>query len=71
MFTQDLYHEGSLLSSGIKYTVRTEAMYGHGSILADGGAKSASAGSPLEHRNSRAESPKTPEAQIGPPYDDL
>ena len=24
---QDLYHEGSLVASGIKYTLRTEAMY--------------------------------------------
>lgn len=27
LFTQDLYHEGSLLKSGLKYTFRTEAMY--------------------------------------------
>lgn len=27
VFTQDLYHEGSLLSEGLKYTMRTEAMY--------------------------------------------
>lgn len=27
MFTQDLLHEGSLVSRGIKYTMRTEAMY--------------------------------------------
>mmetsp|Transcript_11577 Transcript_11577/g.23979 ORF Transcript_11577/g.23979 Transcript_11577/m.23979 type:complete len:281 (+) Transcript_11577:30-872(+) len=27
IFTQDLYHEGSLLAAGLKYTVRTEAMY--------------------------------------------
>lgn len=28
LFTQDLYHEGDLLQSGLKYTLRTEAMYG-------------------------------------------
>lgn len=27
IFSQDLLHEGSLLNSGLKYTVRTEAMY--------------------------------------------
>merc|ERR1711918_208117 len=27
IFTQDLFHEGSLVSAGIKYTLRTEAMY--------------------------------------------
>lgn len=27
IFTQDLYHEGSLVNDGIKYTLRTEAMY--------------------------------------------
>mmetsp|Transcript_148871 Transcript_148871/g.270575 ORF Transcript_148871/g.270575 Transcript_148871/m.270575 type:complete len:159 (+) Transcript_148871:2-478(+) len=27
IFTQDLYHEGSLVKDGIKYTLRTEAMY--------------------------------------------
>jgi hypothetical protein len=27
LFTQDLEHEGSLLVSGLKYTLRTEAMY--------------------------------------------
>jgi len=27
LFTQDLYHEGELLSAGLKYTLRTEAMY--------------------------------------------
>merc|ERR1712216_434055 len=27
LFTQDLPHEGSLLSDGLKYTLRTEAMY--------------------------------------------
>lgn len=27
LFTQDLYHEGSLVKEGIKYTIRTEAMY--------------------------------------------
>jgi hypothetical protein len=27
MFTQDLLHEGSLLRAGLKYTLRTEAMY--------------------------------------------
>jgi len=27
LFTQDLVHEGSLLGRGVKYTVRTEAMY--------------------------------------------
>lgn len=27
LFTQDLLHEGSLLKSGLKYTLRTEAMY--------------------------------------------
>merc|ERR1712006_4263 len=27
LFTQDLEHEGSLLHTGLKYTVRTEAMY--------------------------------------------
>ena len=27
MFTQDLLHEGSLVSRGIKYTMRTEVMY--------------------------------------------
>eukprot|EP00928_Gymnodinium_smaydae_P043828 TRINITY_DN2929_c1_g1_i2.p1 TRINITY_DN2929_c1_g1~~TRINITY_DN2929_c1_g1_i2.p1 ORF type:complete len:312 (+),score=25.34 TRINITY_DN2929_c1_g1_i2:65-1000(+) len=27
MFTQDLYHEGCIVKSGIKYTLRTEAMY--------------------------------------------
>jgi hypothetical protein len=27
LFTQDLYHEGELLTSGLKYTLRTEAMY--------------------------------------------
>lgn len=27
LFTQDLEHEGSLVCSGLKYTVRTEAMY--------------------------------------------
>jgi len=27
LFTQDLMHEGSLLQSGLKYTMRTEAMY--------------------------------------------
>jgi len=30
LFTQDLSHEGSLLSEGLKYTLRTEAMYRHG-----------------------------------------
>ncbi|CAE8661659.1 unnamed protein product, partial [Polarella glacialis] len=28
IFSQDLMHEGSLLCKGLKYTVRTEAMYG-------------------------------------------
>jgi len=28
LFSQDLYHEGSQLLSGLKYTMRTEAMYG-------------------------------------------
>lgn len=28
LFTQDLYHEGSRVIKGIKYTLRTEAMYG-------------------------------------------
>jgi len=28
LFTQDLLHEGSLVTEGIKYTIRTEAMYG-------------------------------------------
>mmetsp|Transcript_118389 Transcript_118389/g.235811 ORF Transcript_118389/g.235811 Transcript_118389/m.235811 type:complete len:302 (-) Transcript_118389:137-1042(-) len=28
LFTQDLEHEGSVLLKGLKYTVRTEAMYG-------------------------------------------
>merc|ERR1719384_1659431 len=28
LFTQDLPHEGSLVKSGLKYTVRTEVMYG-------------------------------------------
>jgi len=27
VFTQDLYHEGTLLKQGLKYTIRTEAMY--------------------------------------------
>jgi len=27
LFTQDLYHEGSKLTSGLKYTMRTEVMY--------------------------------------------
>jgi len=27
LFTQDLFHEGSLLEKGLKYTLRTEAMY--------------------------------------------
>jgi len=27
LFTQDLYHEGSLVKEGLKYTLRTEAMY--------------------------------------------
>lgn len=27
LFTQDQYHEGELLSAGLKYTLRTEAMY--------------------------------------------
>lgn len=27
LFTQDLYHEGELLTEGLKYTLRTEAMY--------------------------------------------
>jgi hypothetical protein len=27
IFSQDLYHEGSLLEAGLKYTLRTEAMY--------------------------------------------
>jgi len=27
LFTQDLLHEGSLLKGGLKYTLRTEAMY--------------------------------------------
>jgi len=27
MFTQDLYHEGSKVLKGLKYTMRTEAMY--------------------------------------------
>merc|ERR1712217_858421 len=27
IFTQDLFHEGSILSAGLKYTMRTEAMY--------------------------------------------
>merc|ERR1712039_875960 len=33
LFTQDLLHEGSLVKAGLKYTLRTEAMYsgrGHG-----------------------------------------
>lgn len=30
IFTQDLMHEGSLLTKGLKYTVRTEAMYSKG-----------------------------------------
>lgn len=30
LFTQDLEHEGSLLREGIKYTLRTEAMYRRG-----------------------------------------
>ena len=29
LFTQDLYHEGSKVHTGIKYTMRTEVMYGH------------------------------------------
>lgn len=28
IFSQDLYHEGSQLHAGLKYTMRTEAMYG-------------------------------------------
>eukprot|EP00930_Biecheleria_cincta_P058480 TRINITY_DN44308_c0_g1_i1.p1 TRINITY_DN44308_c0_g1~~TRINITY_DN44308_c0_g1_i1.p1 ORF type:complete len:303 (-),score=49.76 TRINITY_DN44308_c0_g1_i1:93-1001(-) len=27
LFTQDLFHEGSLVKAGLKYTLRTEAMY--------------------------------------------
>ena len=29
VFTQDLPHEGQLVSNGIKYTLRTEVMYEH------------------------------------------
>lgn len=29
LFTQNLYHEGSLVKGGLKYTLRTEAMYRH------------------------------------------
>eukprot|EP00040_Diaphanoeca_grandis_P019598 m.103534 g.103534 ORF g.103534 m.103534 type:complete len:275 (+) comp27504_c0_seq1:114-938(+) len=29
MFSQDLYHEGSRVSAGVKYTMRTEVMYSH------------------------------------------
>lgn len=31
LFSQDLYHEGELLNNGLKYTLRTEAMYRMGS----------------------------------------
>lgn len=33
MFTQDLYHEGSLVNKGIKYTMRTEVMYTPNNIV--------------------------------------
>lgn len=35
LFSQDLAHEGSLLKTGLKYTVRTEAMYGPGGLMRD------------------------------------
>jgi len=28
LFTQDIFHEGALVKKGLKYTIRTEAMYG-------------------------------------------
>lgn len=35
LFTQDLLHEGSLVQDGIKYTVRTEAMYSRSTRYAE------------------------------------
>ena len=41
IFTQDLYHEGSRLTGGVKYALRTEAMYrrdeGGGALNGEGG----------------------------------
>mmetsp|Transcript_69559 Transcript_69559/g.166827 ORF Transcript_69559/g.166827 Transcript_69559/m.166827 type:complete len:303 (+) Transcript_69559:54-962(+) len=38
LFTQDLLHEGTLVTDGLKYTLRTEAMYAHGSDMLDSDA---------------------------------
>ena len=38
LFTQNLYHEGSLLRKGLKYTMRTEVMYRHSAEAAKAGA---------------------------------
>ena len=38
LFTQNIYHEGSLLRKGLKYTMRTEVMYRHSAEAAKAGA---------------------------------
>lgn len=38
IFSQDLYHEGCLLKAGLKYTMRTEAMFRRGASKINAGA---------------------------------
>eukprot|EP01062_Namystynia_karyoxenos_P070789 TRINITY_DN66179_c0_g1_i1.p1 TRINITY_DN66179_c0_g1~~TRINITY_DN66179_c0_g1_i1.p1 ORF type:complete len:380 (+),score=90.89 TRINITY_DN66179_c0_g1_i1:73-1140(+) len=78
LFTQDLLHEGSLLKKGLKYTMRTEAMYtrrdaGEGIGSPEGGCAAApSTGGRTGARSSPTQpSPKTPEQKQREMEDDL